>query len=58
MKTRKILGGVAAITGLFVAVCYCDGAPFELVIRMAGIALFAIGAAFGGYFDFQENNEK
>lgn len=57
MKARKIIGGIAAITGLFVAVCYKDGAPFELVIRMSGIALFAIGAAFGGFFDFQKSEQ-
>lgn len=57
MKARKIIGGVAAITGIFVAICYADGAPFELTIRLAGIALFAIGAAFGGFFDFQKDEQ-
>lgn len=56
MKTRKIVGVILAIVGLFAAICAKDGMDYELGIRFGGIALFAIGALLAKAFDFQ--NEK
>ena len=40
MKTRKTIGAVLAIVGLFIAVCTKDGSSHELACRFFGIALF------------------
>lgn len=53
-KSFKEITGVAlAIVGLFLAVCTADGSNQEICLRLAGVALFAIGAYMARVFDFQ-----
>jgi hypothetical protein len=54
MKARKIIGGFIAIIGITAAVSVCDGSAHEMLVRGIGIALFAIGAFIGRFFDFQK----
>lgn len=54
MKTKKIIGGIMAVLGIFAAVTVTDGSSYEMAIRFGGIALFAIGAFIAGAFDFQQ----
>ena len=44
MKARKCIGMAMVAIGLFLAVCTADGSKWEMGLRMAGVALFAIGA--------------
>ena len=56
MKARKFIGGTIAVVGLMAAVCVCDGSAHELLIRIGGTVLFAVGAYVARLFDFQ--NQK
>lgn len=51
MKTRQIIGGIVLTIGLFLAVCTKDGSNYELILRGTGLALTAIGAAIGDFFE-------
>lgn len=42
-----------AIMGLLLVVCTADGSNHEIMLRLTGIALFAIGAYAARMFDFQ-----
>jgi len=53
MKARKIVGGMFALVGLMAAVSVADGSAGEMIVRGAGVALFAIGAFVGKFFDIQ-----
>lgn len=55
MKARKIIGGFIAIIGMTAAISVCNGSAHEMLIRGIGVALFAIGAFVGKFFDFQKN---
>lgn len=52
-KLIKILGAIIAFAGVFVAVCYQDGAPHEVKVRLIGAAAFAVGCLMAGYYQFQ-----
>lgn len=58
MKARKYIGGFIAIVGLTAAVSVCDGSAHEFLIRGIGVAMFAIGAFIGKFFDFQQNTKN
>lgn len=55
MKARKIIGGTVAIIGLVAAVSVTDGSAHEMFVRGIGVALFAIGAFVGKFFDFKNS---
>lgn len=53
-KSFKEITGVAlVIIGLLLVVCTADGSNYEIMLRLTGIALFAIGAYAARIFDFQ-----
>ena len=54
MKARKYIGAAIAIIGITAAVSVCDGSEYEMLVRGIGIAMFAIGAFIGKFFDFQK----
>lgn len=43
-KITKTIGGVVFFVGLFVAVCTVDGTTNEMLLRVTGVAVCAIGA--------------
>ena len=55
MKARKIICGFIAIIGMTAAVSVADGSAHEMLIRGIGVAMFAIGAFVGKFFDFQNS---
>jgi hypothetical protein len=55
MKARKYIGAAIAIIGITAAVSVCDGSAHEMLIRGIGVAMFAIGAFVGKFFDFQNS---
>jgi hypothetical protein len=54
MKVRQIIGGFIAIIGITAAISVPDNSAHEMLIRGIGVALFAIGAFVGKFFDFQK----
>jgi hypothetical protein len=54
MKARQFIGGFIAIIGMTAAVSVADGSAHEMLVRGIGVALFAIGAFIGKFFDFQK----
>jgi hypothetical protein len=56
MKARKYICGFIAIIGVTAAVSVADSSAHEMLIRGIGIAMFAIGAFVGKFFDFQNKN--
>ena len=55
MKARKYIGAAIAIIGMTVAISVCNGSAHEMLIRGIGVAMFAIGAFVGKFFDFQNS---
>ena len=55
---KKTIGWVLAMTGLALAVCTADGSKWEMGLRMAGVAMFAIGAWLAEAYDFQSKGEE
>ena len=58
---KKLLFGLLAIIGLFVAVCTEDDCPNEMWFRAGGTAMFALSSYFGGWWDEDNkiiNNQK
>lgn len=55
MKARQFIGGAIAIIGLVAAVSVADGSAHEMFVRGIGVALFAIGAFVGKFFDFKNS---
>lgn len=43
-QLKKCIGVAMLGIGLFLAVCTADGSKWEMGLRLAGMALFAIGA--------------
>ena len=52
-KLIKKLGAIIAFAGIYVAVCYQDGAPHEIKVRLAGTIAFAVGCLMAGFYQFQ-----
>ena len=55
MKTRQFIGGFIAIIGLVAAVSVADGSAHEMFVRCIGVALFAIAAFVGEFFDLKNS---
>lgn len=55
MKARKYIGAAIAIIGMTTAISVCNDSAHEMLIRGIGVALFAIGAFVGKFFDFQNS---
>ena len=55
MKARKYIGAAIAIIGMTAAISVCNGTAHEMLIRGIGVAMFAIGAFVGKFFDFQNS---
>lgn len=55
---RFILGGVTAALGIAIAVMVADNSRYELLARLAGVALFVAGAWIGDLFDNYTTTEE
>lgn len=57
MKTRRTIGAIALILGIFLAACTADGTKGEIALRCAGVVLSATGAAVGR-FDKMDDDDN
>ena len=53
-QLKKRIGVAMLGIGLFLAVSTADGSKWETGLRLAGMALFAIGAWLAETYDFQK----
>lgn len=52
-KFKEYLGYAMAIIGLFLTIATADGSDIEILLRLIGVLLFALGAYIAQMFDFQ-----
>lgn len=57
-RIKKTICAIVAIVGITAAGCVADGSAYEIEIRMAGVAMLAVGCWCGGFFYFQEDKEN
>ena len=55
---RKIICGLLAIVGIFVAVETKDGIEYELLIRGIGTFVFGLCTYLGGWWDLTSEDTK
>ena len=54
MKTfKKNIGVAMTVFGLFLAIGTADGSNYEILLRLGGVVMFALGAYFAEVLDFQ-----
>lgn len=54
MKTfKKNIGIVMTLIGMFLAIGTADGSNYEILLRLGGVVMFALGAFLAQVFDFQ-----
>lgn len=59
MKTfKKNIGVAMTVFGLFLAIGTADGSNYEILLRLIGVLLFALGAYIAQMFDFQSGEGK
>lgn len=54
---KKGIGTAMVGIGLFLAVCTADGSNHEIGLRLAGVAMLAIGAWLAEAYDWQAGKE-
>ena len=57
-STKKTIGAVMTIAGLFLAICTADNSSHEIAMRLGGVMMFAIGAYLAEAYDFQEKENE
>lgn len=57
-KVKKTIGSALMISGMILAVCTADGSKYEIGLRLAGVAMLAIGAWLAKAYDFQKEGGK
>ena len=57
-KTKKTIGAVMTIAGLFLAICTADNSAHEIALRFGGVMMFAIGAYLAEAYDFQQKRNE
>lgn len=54
MKTfKKNIGIVITLIGMFLAIGTADGSNYEILLRLGGVVMFALGAYLAEVLDFQ-----
>ena len=52
-KIKEYIGLAMVVLGLFLAIGTADGSNYEILLRLTGVAMFALGAYFAEVFDYQ-----
>lgn len=52
-QLKKSIGTAVLCIGLFLAVCTADDSKYEIGLRLAGVASFAVGAGLAEVYDWQ-----
>ncbi len=59
MKTfKKNIGIVMTLIGIFLAIGTADGSNYEILLRLVGVVMFALGAYLAEVLDFQSGGGK
>lgn len=59
MKTfKKNIGIVITLIGLFLAIGTADGSNYEILLRLGGVVMFALGAYLAEVLDFQSGGGR
>lgn len=59
MKTfKKNIGLVLSVGGMFLAIGTADGSNYEILLRLGGVVMFALGAYLAEVLDFQSGEGK
>lgn len=57
-RFKKNIGLVLTILGMFLAIGTADGSNYEIVLRLTGVVMFALGAYMAEAFYFQQDNKQ
>lgn len=52
-KIKEYIGFAMVVLGLFLAIGTADGSNYEIMLRLGGVVMFALGAYFAEVLDFQ-----
>ena len=52
-KFKKNIGLVLSVGGMFLTIATADGSNYEILLRLTGVVMFALGAFLAQMFDFQ-----
>lgn len=52
-KIKEYIGLAMVVLGLFLAIGTADGSNYEILLRLGGVVMFALGAYFAEVLDFQ-----
>lgn len=53
-KVKKTIGSALMISGIILMLTVADGSKYEIGLRIAGVAILAIGAWLAEAYDFQQ----
>lgn len=57
-RIKEKIGLAMALVGLFLAIATANGSNYEILLRLAGVVIFAIGGYLSKAFYFQQDNEQ
>lgn len=57
-RFKKNIGLVLTILGMFLAIGTADGSNYEIILRLAGVVMFAVGGYMSEAFYFQQDNKQ
>ena len=57
-KIKEYIGLAMVVLGLFLAIGTADGSNYEILLRLGGVVMFALGAYFAEVLDFQSGGGK
>ncbi|MBR6775932.1 MAG: hypothetical protein IKM23_09540 [Bacteroidales bacterium] len=57
-RFKKNIGLVLTILGMFLAIGTADGSNYEILLRLGGVVMFAVGGYMSEAFYFQQDNKQ
>lgn len=52
-KIKEYIGSAMVVLGLFLTIGTADGSNYEILLRLGGVVMFALGAYLAEVLDFQ-----
>ncbi len=57
-RFKKNIGQAMTVLGLFLAIGTADGSNYEIILRLTGVVMFAVGGYMSEAFYFQQDNKQ